>query len=199
MKIEIHNPNNLPTIEHSDILFQKEQWENIKGYENYYQVSNLGSVRSLSRYVKGKNGNQYKNGKILKSNTDKYGYLYYVICKHSICKSYKAHRLVLLAFKENPNNYPECNHLDGNKKNNYIKNLEWCDKSTNEKHAYKIGLKNSKGEKHSQAKLKSDDIKNIRKLRNVYNLTYKRIGDLYHISYGYAREIAIKEAWNHIK
>lgn len=113
-----------------------EIWKDIKGYENQYQVSNLGRVRSLDRI--GKNGYSYK-GKILKPRPNKRGYI-----KANLSgKIYAVHRLVAQAFIPNPNNYPVVNHKDENKQNNMIwinkdgsidyekSNLEWCTQEYN--------------------------------------------------------------------
>ena len=97
-----------------------EIWKDIPGYEGLYQVSNYGNVKSLNyRGTKGKH-------KCLKQNTDKYGYKVVILANHGKYKSYKVHRLVASAFIENPNNYPQVNHLDENPANNNYLNLEWC-------------------------------------------------------------------------
>lgn len=94
----------------------KEIWKDCKGYEGKYQVSNLGRVWSI--------GSQ----KYLKGSYDKDGYIQvYLTAKNGKTKIEKIHRLVALAFLDNPNNYPQVNHKDKNKQNNCVDNLEWCD------------------------------------------------------------------------
>lgn len=106
----------------------KEIWKDIEGYEGLYQVSNLGRVKSKLR-----------KGRILKPiNTKKYYSV--ILCKNSTTKEIYVHRLVAYAFIPNPQNKPFINHIDGNKQNNYVENLEWCTQSENCRHAYKIGL-----------------------------------------------------------
>lgn len=108
-----------------------EIWKDIAGYEGY-QVSNLGTVKSLERECKGNKGCTFiRKGKVLSPKTHKNGYLIVGLCKDSKMKMYYIHRLVAEAFIQNPNNYPIINHKDENKQNNYIENLEWCDKSYN--------------------------------------------------------------------
>lgn len=105
-----------------------ELWKAIKGYEGLYEVSNLGNVKSLGREIKLKNGGAYRKPiKILKQNTDKYGYKYVILRSlDGKAKTLKVHRLVAFAFIENENNYQQVNHMDENKANNNMKNLEWC-------------------------------------------------------------------------
>ncbi len=118
----------------------KEKWKDIKGYEGLYQVSNLGRVKSLDRYIVNKNNKQqYYNGKILKGNIRK-GYLKLTLSKDNSQKTVPIHILVAKAFIPNPENKPEVNHIDGEKTNNCVSNLEWATRSENELHAYKNGL-----------------------------------------------------------
>lgn len=98
----------------------KEIWKDIEGYEGFYQVSNLGNVRSLNYGNKG----FVKN---LKPRIVKDGY-YMVNLKN---KNYQIHQLVAKAFISNPNNYVEINHKDENKHNNCADNLEWCSREYN--------------------------------------------------------------------
>ena len=102
---------------------EKEIFRDIKGFENFYQISNYGRIKSLERIDK---SNHLVKEKILKLKTDKYGYLQAALCKDGKMKHIAVHRLVAMAFIPNPNNYPQCNHIDENKKNNYVQNLEWC-------------------------------------------------------------------------
>lgn len=115
---------------------QEEIWKDIQGYEGLYQVSNLGKVKSLTY------SNQYKRidkVKMLKLSIDHKGYIYVGI-GYKPRKTCKVHRLVAQAFIPNPNNYSQVNHIDGNKQNNCISNLEWCDNDFNMNHAKINGL-----------------------------------------------------------
>lgn len=105
----------------------KEIWKSIEGYEGFYEVSNLGRVKSLSRYVS--NGTSvplYVKERILKQWKDKKGYCTVVLGKEGKYKTYAVHRLVANAFILNPNNLPCVNHKDENPSNNFVDNLEWC-------------------------------------------------------------------------
>ena len=109
----------------------KEIWKDIKGYEGYYQVSNFGQVRSVDREIvnegnRGKSKTSHYKGRILSAGERNKGYLMVVLTKNSKMKSFAVHRLVAQAFIPNPNNYPQVNHIDENKTNNRVDNLEWC-------------------------------------------------------------------------
>lgn len=116
----------------------EEIWKDIKGYEGKYQISNLGNVRSLY------DQNQFKKNsriKILKLG-ERNGYSVINLqnkIKPKERKSYQVHRLVAEAFIPNPENKPIINHIDENKKNNIITNLEWCTQKENVLHSkYKM-------------------------------------------------------------
>jgi len=103
------------------------KWKDIPGYEGLYQVNNFGEVRSL--FYRGKN-----NVHILTPGTDKNGYLHVVLCKDKKAYTAQVHRLVAIAFLPNPDNLPQVNHLDKNRANNRVDNLEWCSASHNIRH-----------------------------------------------------------------
>lgn len=118
-----------------------EEWRDIKGYEGLYQISNLGRVKSLNRVVICSNGTSHKiKEKILKNGYMTSGYLFVVLRKDDKSKNHSIHRLVAKAFIPNPKNCTDVNHIDGNKQNNCLYNLEWCTRSENLKHAVNIGL-----------------------------------------------------------
>ena len=112
----------------------KEIWKDIKDYEGLYQVSNLGRVKSLARKSKHSRGYiAYYKEKILAPASIK-GYLVVNLSKDGSNKRYYIHRLVASAFIPNPDNLPEVNHIDENKMNNSVENLEWCNHSYNSNH-----------------------------------------------------------------
>jgi hypothetical protein len=129
----------------------EEIWKetNIPGYF----VSNLGGFRGRS-------------GKPIKQQIHKNGYYVYAMYpegRKGGCKCIKIHRLIAETFIPNPENKPFVNHIDGNKLNNKVENLEWCTSQENTIHAYKHGLiKILSGEDNPNSKLTADDVKWIR-------------------------------------
>lgn len=109
----------------------EEEWRPVKGFENLYEVSNLGRVKSLARFIintskLGKKYKQFCKEKILKPASDTNGYL--LVDLHKNCKSYKkrVHRIVAEAFIPNPDNKPCVNHKSERKHENNVENLEWA-------------------------------------------------------------------------
>ncbi len=111
----------------------QEIWKDIEGYEGLYQVSNLGRTKSLKRKF-------VKEEKILTYTKNKKGYLQVSLAKNGKTKTERVNRLVAKTFIPNPKNLPQVNHIDGNKLDNSIENLEWCDCKYNINEAWKIGL-----------------------------------------------------------
>ena len=113
------------------------EFKDIPGYEGYYQCNRLGQVRSLDRFVTHKNGKPYfVKGKNLKEINASFGYLTVHISKDSKHTHLFIHKLVAMTFIPNPENKSEVNHMDCNKKNNRITNLEWVTPRENTYHAY---------------------------------------------------------------
>lgn len=105
-----------------------EYYANVKGYEDFYQVSNYGTVKSVTHYRKSRNGKeQIVRGKILSpSINSKTGYLTVSLCKYGKIKTHTVHKLVAEAFIPNPNHYVCINHINEDKTDNRVENLEWC-------------------------------------------------------------------------
>src|SRR5258707_7817611 len=122
-------------------MINKEIWMPIKGYETFYDVSSFGRVKSLDRVVVQKNGKLYSvKERILSPNTVGTGYLAVQLCIKGDKKKILIHIMVAIAFHENPENKPEVNHKDSNKKNNHYSNLEWATELENSAHAKEHGL-----------------------------------------------------------
>ena len=104
----------------------KEIWKDIKGYEQLYQISNFGRVRSLNKTLKNRFSFFKRNGIILNPLKLTKGYLGVRLYHQSKGETKRIHRLVAEAFIPNPDNLPCVNHKDENKENNCVDNLEWC-------------------------------------------------------------------------
>lgn len=124
----------------------KEIWKDIEGYENLYQVSNMGRVRS---YDKIDSMGRYVKGRLLSLTPDKDGYLHASLSKNGNNKKYKVHRLVCKAFIPNPENKSEIDHINGDKTDNRVENLKWCTHKENMNNPltldifkYRVGVKN---------------------------------------------------------
>ena len=108
-----------------------ETWKDILGYEGSYQVSDQGRVRSLTRKRKNRYGEIIKEGVLLKERKDRNGYLHVILQNNGEKKFALIHRLVAEAFIPHVADKTEVNHIDENKENNRVCNLEWCDRDYN--------------------------------------------------------------------
>lgn len=146
-----------------------EIWKDVVGFENIYLISNLGNVKSLARKVAKiqPNGDIYIHqikDHILKGEIGKDGYKKVLLGNGiNYKKHFFIHRLIAEAFISKVEGKNIINHIDGNKANNKINNLEWCTYSENNKHAYDTGL-NPKGENHGMNKFSKKTILEIRKI-----------------------------------
>lgn len=114
----------------------KEIWKSIKGWEDYYEVSNTGKVRSKERVIRDKNFSKsgkpfnrkrvFKSRELIGSEVSKQGHISIGLFKNGRSTTELIHRLVAEAFIPNPKKYPVVDHIDGNPKNNSIENLRWA-------------------------------------------------------------------------
>lgn len=163
----------------------------LPGYEKEYAVSNLGNVYSLifkSRY------GTFKRQKLLKPNISKSGYYSFAIGSQKEClmKRYLLHRLVALTFLPNPDNKTFVNHIDGDKSNNVVSNLEWCTRSENEIHAHKTGLKNFIKNHRANACLSQQQVNQI---RTIKDLSQRSIAKKYNTSQANISHIINNKTW----
>lgn len=118
-----------------------EIWKDIKGYEGLYQVSNTGKIKSLERLRRNHSKTQLVEEKIKNARKDPQGYLMLDLYKDNKPKTIRVHRLVAETFISNPDEKDTVNHIDGNKENNDISNLEWSTFEEQNNHFYKNNLK----------------------------------------------------------
>ncbi len=130
---------------------KEEIWKEIPGYEGSFEVSNLGNFRSMDRQVPSRwGGTRFYPGKPLKVEVMQDGYKRIVLMKDAKKKRYMCHRLVAETFIPNLDDKPFVNHIDGNRGNNCVENLEWCTQTENEQHSVNVLGKTMKGKTTSK-------------------------------------------------
>jgi len=111
----------------------------------------------------------------------------------------KIHRLVAETFIPNPENKPQINHIDGDKANNSVENLEWVTQSENIRHAFLLGLiKPQKGSKQAQSKLTESDVLKIRKTYCAGGVSLRQLARRYGVSQTLVRYVITRRNWKHI-
>lgn len=118
-----------------------ETWLPVKGWLGLYEVSSLGRIKSLPRFIRTNKDKKYlSKEKIMKPSKINSGYLIVTLSYDGYSERKLVHVLVAEAFLDNPNRYGFVNHDDGDKGNNASTNLQWCTRSMNMKHAFENGL-----------------------------------------------------------
>lgn len=143
-------------------------------YSDYYEVSNLGNVRSKDRYIVNNKGRKcFVKGKVISQHEDSYGYMEVFLWKKGKSRSVKVHRLVALEFLIGLDNYgDEVNHIDENKKNNLLDNLEWCTHLYNNRY----GTKNLRADRTKIKNNESNKLKIIVAYNIYTNVEYWILG-----------------------
>lgn len=172
-----------------------EVWKDIIGFKGYYQVSNRGNVRSLTRMINHKNGKRriYK-GAVM--SPFKGEYLQINLCKYAKYTEFKIHALVCSAFIGKRPNGQNVNHKDGKKYNNNLYNLEYTTPKQNMVHAVRIGLMPI-GSKSYLSKLKEKDIPEIRELLKS-GLSHEKIGLMFGVGKNTIGGISRNRTWRHV-
>jgi hypothetical protein len=173
----------------------KEIWKDVIGFEDSYQVSNLGNVKAKSKITWNGKCNCVRKEKPMRLNSKSAGYNMVNLKRNGKIKHCLVHRLVADAFIPNKNNKPTVNHIDGNKLNNIVSNLEWATRSEQNIHASKLGLKKFQGVHHSQHKLNDSQVIMIRH--------HAKNGDIpkgldYGVSDVTIKDVINRRSWKHI-
>lgn len=179
----------------------RELWKDVIGYEGLYQISNAGRVKSLDRVIVYSTGKKVSaKGKILVTRIRKDdGYVVACLCKNQKEETAYLHRLVAIAFLENPEEKPEVNHKKGIKTNNSVEDLEWATTSENNKHAHRIGLNSSlKGEDSNFAKLTQAKVLEIRRIYNDKMATKKELSAMFNVTLNNIYYIVSNRSWKNI-
>lgn len=175
----------------------KEIWKDIQGYEGFYQVSNLGRIKS-------KRDNHGKlRDKILKAGKNPAGYLGITLYRKTIKEQRSVHGFVSESFIPNPRSKPQINHKNGIKHDNRAINLEWVTPKENVRHSLEV-LRNHtnlqrKGENHPLSKLNNKSVSLIKMLIKENNITQVEIGKMFGISSHNIRSIKMGRLWKHIQ
>jgi hypothetical protein len=172
----------------------REVWKDIPGYESFYQVSNLGRVKSLPRFRKGRSGKPVAVRERIKAQiTDARGYKLVNLFKNAVHEQYQVHQLVAMSFIPNPLNKKETNHKDGCKTNNNLTNLEWVTRKENAQHAARMGL--IKGNR--KGKFTPNDIQIIRG-RLQQGDSQSQIARDYKVDQSTISDIHTGQSWWHV-
>ena len=170
----------------------------IEVFENIYSITREGRIWSHDR-IKISRKREYKiKGQWRKLKKTNKGYLEINLFKNGKPIFKRIHRLVAETYIPNPENKPDINHLDGNKLNNHVSNLQWVTSKENHSHAWKIGLydnRDTSGENNGQSKLTQIQVNEIRQ-NHVKKGTYTRKPwEKYNISRGYYYDILKYRTW----
>lgn len=165
--------------------FMKENWKQID--DSDYYISNLGRVKSKI----------YKhNERILKTHIDRDGYE--IIRLHAIDKTTVVHKLVAIAFVDNPENKKYVNHIDGIKSNNTFENLEWVTASENMKHAFDNGLCTTIGDSHFGSKLNEDLVRQLRYIKANTSISYLKLAEKLNLNEATIMRAIKGQTWKHV-
>lgn len=185
-----------------ELKFLSEVWKPVKGFESFYEVSDCGNIRSIERYINLPTHSYLKKQKLLTQFKDGRGYKHVKLYDgFGHPKSLCIHRVVLPTFLENSDNLPEINHMDGNKLNNRLDNLEWCTRSYNIEHIYANGLRDPstyKGSGNHNSKLTEEQVINIRSDRRLYKSLYRELAEKYNVGTTLIGYIVNNQVWNHV-
>ncbi len=171
-----------------------EIWKQIVGYEGCYEISSLGSVKSMERVVINGVRNKSIKSRILKQWATPTGYIYVTLSKNGVRKNEIVHILAATAFIDNPDKKPQVNHIDGVKSNNRICNLEWNTAKENCDHKINVLKKHNKGDSHPSSKLNSLEVESIRKMYTD-GVRQSIISEKYSIAKNHVSDIVNYRKW----
>lgn len=171
--------------------------KDIPGYEGIYAACENGEIWSFPKDCSEK-GSRWKDGRFLKSWLIGNGYKTVSLYKDGSSKKFLIHRLIATTFIENPFNFSEVNHKDGNRLNNSVSNLEWVNSSQNKKHAWERGLYKHRGTGHYLTKFTDKDIIDIRNLYKEKTFSIRKISSMYNVTPMTINGIVKGKTWKHI-
>ena len=158
-----------------------EQWKEVASWAKY-EVSNHGNVRRAAA------GQGTHSGRVLQPSVSQLGYESVTLSNGDSRKEMLVHRLVAVAFVPNDCERSTVNHMDGVKRHNHARNLEWCSLSENVSHAYRTGLSKNCGQSHHKSSITEDQVREIREahsngesrssLQNRFGLARTTLADI---------------------
>lgn len=167
---------------------EEELWKCIPGYNRAYEISNFGRIRS-SKF----GSIEQKSLRLLN------GYYGTTLHLGGVRTTVKVHRMVAHAFIPNPENKPQVNHIDGNKLNNHVSNLEWCTAKENINHAIDTGLLLCIGTDNYQTNLTERDVQIIRLMVKVMGFSYQATADFMEQTKSKIAHIVKGRSFKHLK
>ena len=182
---------------------KEEIWKPIEGlkdgfYDGLYEVSNLGRFKMLPRILNCTNGQRITKEKIV-TGSNCHGYRRVSFKKDRVRLQIDIHVLVARAFISNPNNYPQINHIDANKSNNDVLNLEWCNHSMNANHALELGLlKITRGSERSTAKLTENKVVAMREMYKTGLYPMWMLSQMFSVAKTTVQNIVNRTKWAHV-
>ena len=189
-------------LEINTIDYSEELWRDVVGYEQFYEISTEGRLRTKPRVCTiGWHKGITRMVRYFKLTPHPGGYIQIGLKDiNSHTKRTGVHRLVATAFIPNPDNKPMVNHKNGIKTDNHVKNLEWVTRIENARHSFDTGLQvNPKGQDHSCAKLTEQDVLDIRsKYQPCGVYSALTLSKEYNISLTQIKDIINRKSWTHI-
>lgn len=160
-----------------------ETWKSVVGYEGYYDVSDLGNVRSVDRFIKffsrwGSRMGRFHEGVSLKSQPGNFNYPTVSLNMGGRKKTHRVHSLVLAAFVGPRPRGMGCRHLDGDPQNSVLENLLWGTQKENTQDTVRHG-RSARGEKNPMSKLKTWQVRLIKKSLELENFSKKDLANIY--------------------
>jgi len=179
-----------------------EVWKDIPGYENIYQVSNLGNIKRLSSkiWINKNNGYyRYYSEEILTPIISKSGYYHVNLYNNKKLQTFRINRLVLIAFDRLPNDKEVSMHLDNNKLNNSLKNLKWGTVKDNVQQMHREKRNNCvTGSKNPMAKINEEEVIKIKLFHKYSNFSVSDIAKVFNKKYHFVYEIVNNLKWKHV-
>lgn len=185
---------------------EEEIWRPVveEKYSKYYDISNLGRLKTKAIYITNSgnfSGGYHKKLHFKKFYIDKDGYCVLKLCVGGQCLNRKIHKLVAEAFIPNPDNLPQVNHIDGNKQNNTVSNLEWVSRAENIQHAFRTGLMTNdhlRGSNSKAAKVDEDIVREIRQM-HADGISNSEIYTKYpQVSKTMLSNLLLRKTWKHV-